>query len=80
MQGGVERSVELNIFDHIKNNSKYDIFTCFRCTIFSDCKMPDVSTRWLAYNTAQCIEITNVDPYNNLPITVTEQQVRVTAY
>ena len=42
--------------------------------------MPDVSTRWLAYNTAQCIEITNVDPYNNLPITVTEQKVRVTAY
>ncbi|XP_071784057.1 plexin-B-like isoform X2 [Asterias amurensis] len=48
-----------------------------QCTLYSECKMPDVSTRWLAYNTAQCIEITNVDPYNNLPITDTEQQVTV---
>ncbi|XP_071784060.1 plexin-B-like isoform X1 [Asterias amurensis] len=48
-----------------------------QCTLYSECKMPDVSTRWLAYNTAQCIEITNVDPYNNLPITVTEQQITV---
>ncbi|XP_071784063.1 plexin-B-like [Asterias amurensis] len=48
-----------------------------QCTLYSDCKLPDVSTRWLAYNTAQCIEITNVDPNNNLPITVTEQNVTV---
>ncbi|XP_071784047.1 plexin-A4-like isoform X2 [Asterias amurensis] len=48
-----------------------------QCTLYSECKMPDVSTRWLAYNTVQCIEITNVDPYNNLPITDTEQQITV---
>ncbi|XP_071784059.1 plexin-B-like [Asterias amurensis] len=48
-----------------------------QCTLYSECKMPDVSTRWLAYNTVQCSEITNVDPYNNLPITVTEQQITV---
>ncbi len=48
-----------------------------QCTVYSECNMPDVSTRWLAYNTAQCIEITNVAPNDSLPINVTEQQVRV---
>ncbi|XP_038069489.1 plexin-A4-like [Patiria miniata] len=45
-----------------------------RCTRYSDCPSADVSTRWLAYNAA--INITDVAPYDNLPITVTEQQVR----
>ncbi|XP_038069473.1 plexin-B1-like [Patiria miniata] len=49
-----------------------------RCTRYSDCSSPDVSTRWLAYNAAQCIDITNVAPYDNLPITVTEQQITLT--
>ncbi|XP_038061900.1 plexin-B-like [Patiria miniata] len=49
-----------------------------RCTRYSDCPSPDVSTRWLAYNAAQCINITNVAPYDNLPITVTEQQITLT--
>ena len=39
--------------------------------------MPDVSTRWLPYNAAQCIEITDVAPYDSLPITLTDQQVYV---
>ncbi|XP_038069345.1 plexin-B1-like [Patiria miniata] len=49
-----------------------------RCTRYSDCPSPDVSTRWLAYNAAQCISITDVAPYDNLPITVTEQQITLT--
>ncbi|XP_038066814.1 plexin-B1-like [Patiria miniata] len=49
-----------------------------RCTRYSDCPSPDVSTRWLAYNAAQCINITDVAPYDNLPITVTEQQITLT--
>ena len=77
MQGRMETSAELTNLDHLKNNSACIYCYLLRCTLYSDCKMPDVSTRWLAYNTAQCIEITNVDPYDNLPITVTEQNVRV---
>ncbi|XP_038069360.1 plexin-B-like [Patiria miniata] len=49
-----------------------------RCTRYSDCLSPDVSTRWLAYNAAQCINITEVAPYDNLPITVNEQQIILT--
>ncbi|XP_038066372.1 plexin-B-like [Patiria miniata] len=49
-----------------------------RCTTYSDCPSADVSTRWLAYNAAQCIDITDVAPYDNLPITVTEQQITLT--
>ncbi|XP_038069355.1 plexin-B-like [Patiria miniata] len=49
-----------------------------RCTRYYDCPSPDVSTRWLAYNAAQCIHITDVAPYDNLPITVTEQQITLT--
>ncbi|XP_038066957.1 plexin-B1-like [Patiria miniata] len=49
-----------------------------RCTRNSDCPSPDVSTRWLAYNAAQCINITDVAPYDNLPITVNEQQITLT--
>ncbi|XP_038069358.1 plexin-B-like [Patiria miniata] len=49
-----------------------------RCTRYSNCSSPDVSTRWLAYNAAQCINITDVAPYDNLPITVTEQQITLT--
>ncbi|XP_038061899.1 plexin-B-like [Patiria miniata] len=48
------------------------------CTRYADCPSPDVSTRWLAYNAAQCINITDVAPYDNLPITVTEQQITLT--
>ncbi|XP_022105028.1 plexin-B-like isoform X2 [Acanthaster planci] len=46
-----------------------------KCSRYSDCDSPDVSTRWLAYNAAQCINITNVAPYDSLPITVTEQRI-----
>ncbi|XP_038069389.1 plexin-B-like [Patiria miniata] len=49
-----------------------------RCTRYSDCPSPDVSTRWLAYNADQCINITDVAPYDNLPITVTEQLINLT--
>ncbi|XP_038069507.1 plexin-B-like [Patiria miniata] len=49
-----------------------------RCTRYADCPSPDVSTRWLAYNAAQCINITDVAPYDNLPITVNEQQITLT--
>ncbi|XP_038069308.1 plexin-A4-like [Patiria miniata] len=49
-----------------------------RCTRYADRPSPDVSTRWLAYNAAQCINITDVAPYDNLPITVTEQQITLT--
>ncbi|XP_038069418.1 plexin-A4-like [Patiria miniata] len=49
-----------------------------RCTRYADCPSPDVSTRWLAYNAAQCINITDVAPYDNLPITVTEQPIILT--
>ncbi|XP_038069370.1 plexin-B-like [Patiria miniata] len=49
-----------------------------RCTRYSDCPSPDVSTRWLAYNSAQCININDVAPYDNLPITVDEQQITLT--
>jgi uncharacterized CHY-type Zn-finger protein len=48
------------------------------CTRYSNCPLPDVSTRWLPYNAAQCIEITAVTPYDNLPITITEQQRTLT--
>ncbi|XP_022105007.1 plexin-B1-like [Acanthaster planci] len=46
-----------------------------KCSRYSDCDSPTVSTRWLAYNAAQCINITDVAPYDSLPITVTEQQI-----
>ncbi|XP_022111692.1 plexin-B1-like, partial [Acanthaster planci] len=48
-----------------------------KCSRYSDCDLPDVSTRWLAYNAAQCINITDVAPYDSLPITVTEQQIKL---
>ena len=41
--------------------------------------MPDVSTRWLPYNSAQCVGISKISPYDSLPITITEQQVGVIA-
>ncbi|XP_038061896.1 plexin-B-like [Patiria miniata] len=49
-----------------------------RCTRYSNCSSPDVSSRWLAYNAAHCIDITDVAPYDNLPMTVTEQQITLT--
>ncbi|XP_022105398.1 plexin-B-like isoform X2 [Acanthaster planci] len=48
-----------------------------KCSRYSDCLLPDVSTRWLAYNAAQCINITNVAPYDSLPISLTEQQINL---
>ncbi|XP_022105400.1 plexin-B-like [Acanthaster planci] len=49
-----------------------------KCSRYSDCDSPDVPTRWLAYNAAQCINITDVAPYDSLSITVTEQQIKLT--
>ena len=47
----------------------------FRCTRYDSCPMADMSTRWLPYNSDQCVDISSVTPYYSLPITVTEQQV-----
>ncbi|XP_038061687.1 plexin-B1-like [Patiria miniata] len=49
-----------------------------RCTRYHDCPLQDVSTRWLAYNDSQCIEISQVLPHNSLPITLTDQQIMLT--
>ncbi|XP_038061354.1 plexin-B-like, partial [Patiria miniata] len=49
-----------------------------KCTRYHDCPLQDVSTRWLAYNDAQCIEISQVIPHNSLPITLTDQQIMLT--
>ncbi|XP_022111250.1 plexin-B-like isoform X2 [Acanthaster planci] len=46
-----------------------------KCSRYSDCDLPDVSTRWLAYNAAQCINITTVAPYDSLPINFTQQKI-----
>ncbi|XP_022105359.1 plexin-B-like isoform X2 [Acanthaster planci] len=49
-----------------------------RCTRYLECPMQDVSTRWLAYNSAQCIKISQVAPHNSLPITETDQKITLT--
>ncbi|XP_072025087.1 plexin-A2-like [Amphiura filiformis] len=49
-----------------------------RCTLHDECPMSDASTRWLPYNNAQCVSISNVAPYDSLPITETEQQITLT--
>ncbi|XP_072026114.1 plexin-A4-like [Amphiura filiformis] len=49
-----------------------------RCTLHDECPMSDVSTRWLPYNNVQCVSISNVTPYDSLPITQTEQQIILT--
>ncbi|XP_072026499.1 plexin-A2-like [Amphiura filiformis] len=47
------------------------------CTRKTDCLLPDVSTRWLSYNEAQCLEISSVTPYDSQPYTV-PQEITVT--
>ncbi|XP_038054123.1 hepatocyte growth factor receptor-like [Patiria miniata] len=47
-----------------------------KCTRYCECPLPDVSTRWLAYDAEQCLEITSVEA--SLPITKTEWQMSMT--
>ncbi|XP_038061689.1 plexin-B-like [Patiria miniata] len=49
-----------------------------RCARYTECPLYDVSTRWLAYNDVQCIEITNVTPDDVLPVTFADQQITLT--
>ena len=46
-----------------------------RCSIHGDCPSADVSTRWLPYNSAQCVDISNVTPYPSQPITTLAREV-----
>ncbi|XP_072046280.1 plexin-A2-like [Amphiura filiformis] len=49
-----------------------------RCTGFDECKMAGVSTRWLPYNSAQCVGISSVDPYPHQPFTTPPSEIVLT--
>ncbi|XP_022100549.1 plexin-A2-like [Acanthaster planci] len=44
-----------------------------KCTRYSACHLPDLSTRWLAYDAEQCLEIIDVE--NSLPLSMTEKKI-----
>ncbi|XP_072025086.1 plexin-A2-like [Amphiura filiformis] len=49
-----------------------------RCTQHDECPTADESTRWLPYNNAQCVDISNVAPYPSQPISTDAREIILT--
>ncbi|XP_072025770.1 plexin-A4-like [Amphiura filiformis] len=46
-----------------------------RCTRYQQCPQSEVSARWLPYNNSQCVNITNIQPFDSLPVTTSNKEV-----